>query len=119
MASLTLKQRAEIIFLFEDGHSISAISRELNISRFTVRFWIKRHGEEGQMTDHKNYSGRRAILTAAQVTEMIRRYEENGFTPTSYFAALYDVSAPTIRRVLHRAGLCFRHHAIKVELSMG
>lgn len=55
--ALTLQQRAEILFLHEDGLNISAISRELNISRFTVRFWIRRHGDEGQITDHKSKSG--------------------------------------------------------------
>lgn len=117
MASLTLQQRSEIIFLHENGLTISAISRELNISRFTVRFWIRRHGEEGQITDHRSNSGRRPILTAAQITDMVRHYEGHGFTPTSYFAVLYDVSPRTIRRALHSAGLHYRHHAIKVELQ--
>ncbi|KAJ0179316.1 hypothetical protein K1T71_005028 [Dendrolimus kikuchii] len=56
---------------FETGYNISEISRRLNESRGNVRFWIRRHGEEGELLDHcHNNSGCCPILNAAQKAHM-------------------------------------------------
>jgi len=115
-ANLTIAERAQIIAQFNEGYSISAISRNLNTSRSSVRFWIRREGEEGSLLDRRR-SGRRPALSNNDREFMRREYETNGFIPTNYFAEIFDVSAQTIRSHLHHMGLHHRHYAKKMYLT--
>lgn len=115
---LSVEERAAIISEHEAGYNITEISRRLNVTRDSVRFWIRRHGEEGALVDHRqNNSGRRPILNAAQKSDMRRQYEENGFVSTNHFAQLYDVCPRVIRNALHSMGLHYRRHVKKVALT--
>ncbi|CAG4939602.1 unnamed protein product [Colias eurytheme] len=106
-ANLTIAERAQIIAQFNEGSSISAISRNLNISRHSVRFWIHREGQEGSLLDHRR-SGRRPALSNND-----REREE----PTKHFAEMFDVSAQTIWNHLHYMGLHHRHYVKKIYLT--
>lgn len=114
--NLNLQERAEIISLHRLGYNISDISRELNISRYTTRFWIRREGEEGNLQDHRR-SGRPPALSSEQRETMRRQYEENGFNSTGDFAEEFDVTRETIRQHLHSMGLHYRRHAKKNYLT--
>lgn len=75
MASLA-EQRARIVVLSEEGYGIREISRVLNISRNTVRTWIRRHAEECILEDRRkdNHGVRR--ITNQQSTVVQHHYEE-------------------------------------------
>lgn len=111
------EQRARIIVLSEEGYGIREISRNLNISRNTVRTWIRRHAEEGILEDRRRHNHGVHRLTNQQRIDMQHHYEEHPFTPTRYFAARYDVCLQTIRNYLHGTGLHYRHYAEKVALT--
>lgn len=115
--NLNIQERAAIIQQHEDGFTISEISRNLNLTRYTVRFWIRRYAEEGELIDRRRNSGRRPILGAAQRADMRRQYENNGFVSTNYFAEMYEVCPRVIRNALHSMGLHYRRHANKIALT--
>lgn len=118
MANLE-EQRTRIIVLSEEGYGIREISRELNISRNTVRTWIRRHAREGILEDRRRHNHGVRRLTNEQRVDMQHHYEEHPFTPTRYFAAQHDVCLQTIRNYLHSTGLHYRHYAEKVALTDG
>lgn len=54
--NLNIQEKAAIIDQYENGYTIREISRNLNLTRNTVRFWIRRYAEEGQLIDHGHNS---------------------------------------------------------------
>lgn len=76
--------------LRDQGYGLWEISRELNISRNTVRTWIRRHEDEGVLEDRRRYNHGVRRISLEQRQDMQRYVEEHPFTPTRYFAARYD-----------------------------
>lgn len=65
-----LLQRGIIIGRYQANQSISQITREMGISRNTVKKWIKRHEEEGDVST-RSRSGRPRTTTRAQDASLV------------------------------------------------
>jgi transposase len=74
MANLE-EQRVWIVVLSEEGYGIREISRELNISRNSVRTWILiQHAGEGILEDRRRHNHGVRRLTNEQRVDMQHHY---------------------------------------------
>ena len=71
-AAARLVERARIILLADQGHRVTAIAHQLQLTAITVRTWLKRFNVVGlaSLTD-KPRSGRPATYTPQQVAAVI------------------------------------------------
>lgn len=67
--------------------------------------------------EHRSRSGRRRHIDSDQRQVMVQGYEGNGFTPTRYYAELFDTSLWTVYRALYSEGLHYHRHATKPLLT--
>ncbi|RVE41277.1 hypothetical protein evm_014068 [Chilo suppressalis] len=114
--NLTRQERVQILSLHGHGLNISQISRELHVSRETVRRWVQRDAEEGTIEDHPR-APPVSIITPDRINHMVNVYQEAPFTKTSTFALEYDCNVKTIRNALHKAGVHHRRPAKKIILT--
>lgn len=113
------ERRYRIILMHDQGYGIREIARELDMSRNTVRTWIRRHGEEGILEDRRRYNHGVRLATDRQTLDKQRHYDEHtGTPPTRYFPTHYEVCQETIKNHLHNCtGLHIRQYAKKVALT--
>ncbi|RVE41369.1 hypothetical protein evm_013985 [Chilo suppressalis] len=111
--NLSIQERSRIIALHEEGLNISQISRELGLTRNTVRLWVNRFGDEGHLDTRSRQPEQPFSISAEQVNI----YSVEPFTPTRRYAEEFDCSVRTVRRTLHRAGVHHRRPAKKIILS--
>ncbi|KAF9412565.1 hypothetical protein HW555_008655 [Spodoptera exigua] len=114
--NLSVVERSSIINLRDSGLNISEISRELNMSRNTVKLWLRRFDSEGSL-ERMPRMPQPSILTQERVQRMVSVYEQHPFTPTRLFAEEFDCTAQTIRNGLRRAGIRNRKPAKKILLT--
>lgn len=113
-----LAQRARITALRDVGFSVSDIATQLGISKPTVRRWVQRWDESGNLLDRPR-SGAPRKTSHDDRRRIIQEVENDPFTNTvAVRETLHlDVSADTIRRRLHEAGFHHRSPAKKGRLE--
>ncbi|RVE42718.1 hypothetical protein evm_012630 [Chilo suppressalis] len=104
--NLTIEERKQIIDLNGQGKNISEISRELKISRETVRRWVQRDATEGSIQNRPRVH-LAPIMTFERVTKMLNIYKDDPYADPSFFAIQFDCSVRSIKNALNKAGL---HH---------
>lgn len=109
--------RLQIIDLHEQGVGIHEISRQINVTRNTVRRWVRRYGNEENLIDLRRNNHRPQVITQEQSRLMQRQYMMDAFTPTKHFAEAFEVHPSTVRRHLHTMGLHHRRPAKKIALT--
>ena len=104
--------RARIMLMASDGHSNSAIARELDVSRPTVILWRERFGQGGPqaLTEVKEGRGRKRTISAAKVKEIVVATTQTtppGETHWSCrsMAKAQGVSPATVQRIWDAHGL--------------
>ncbi|KAL7648412.1 UNVERIFIED_CONTAM: hypothetical protein RMT77_000318 [Armadillidium vulgare] len=106
--------RGKIISLFESGQNKTKIARNLGIQVSTVRRWIVRYEEEGNLCDRpKPGAPRKTTLNEEQ--QIIQETIRNPFTNSRAIkrALQLDASDRTIPRRLHANGIHHRTPAVK------
>ncbi|CAG9793046.1 unnamed protein product [Diatraea saccharalis] len=91
--------------------NISKISRELGLTRLTVRLWVNRFEEEGHVDARSRQPEHSYLISAKQSQRMVNLYATAPFTLMRTFAEEFDCSVRTIQRTLHRAGVHHRRPA--------
>ncbi|XP_047998342.1 uncharacterized protein LOC125235798 [Leguminivora glycinivorella] len=109
--------RLQVIDLHEQGVGIREISRQINVTRNTVRRWVRRHGNEENIIDLRRNNHRPQVITQEQSRLMQMQYIMDAFTPTRHFAEAFEVHPSTIRRHLHAMGVHHRRPAKKIALT--
>lgn len=109
--------RAQIVELHQEGIGIHEITRRLNVSRDTVRRWVRRYNAEGNLIDLRQNNHRPLAIAEDQRRLMRRQYIVDGFTSTGRFAEMFDVHPRTIRNCLHAMNLHHRRPAKKIALT--
>lgn len=113
-----LTLRGQIVGMRNSGSSVCSISRQLGICRSTVRKWLQRWEESGNLLDLPRCGGPRKT-TAEQdrrIVDEIRR------TPICNAVLVQrnlelDVCTRTVRRRLHESGYHHRTPAVKEKLE--
>ena len=105
--------RGEIVGMRKAGMSISSIARNVGVTRKTVRLWISREEERGNV-DNLPRNGRPRKTTEAEDERIMEFVNTHPFTNAVDTTAQLnlDVSAQTVRRRWHGAGV---HHRIPAE----
>lgn len=86
--------------LFDEGFGYRSVSRQLGVSKYTVRRWLDnyRHSRAiglGRMTTHKKYAAEQKLaavelfLSGVDKAEVIRRLEINNRALLSKWVAIY------------------------------
>ncbi|KAH9641330.1 hypothetical protein HF086_002652 [Spodoptera exigua] len=114
--NLSRVERNSIINLRDSGLNISEISRELNMSRNTVKLWLRRFDSEGSL-ERMPRMPQPTILTQERVQRMVSIFEQHPFTSTRLLAEEFECTAQTIRNGLRRAGIKNRKPAKKISLT--
>ncbi|KAJ8710262.1 hypothetical protein PYW07_009628 [Mythimna separata] len=101
-ANLNEMERSRIICLRDSGSNISEIARELNMTRNTVRKWIRCYGSEVHVnTMPRNVQPR--IFTPERLQQLVEVYQQQPFTPIRTFSVQYESTTETVRQALKRA----------------
>lgn len=118
MSQLGDFDKGRIIALYEDGYSISAISRALGYSKSTVHLWVKRMGDEGHVNCRRR-SGRPRSTTEVEDQSILRCCDEDPFRTSTEIKNILklNVSRSTIRRRLNKEGRHGRKSAVKEMLK--
>ncbi|KAL7648426.1 UNVERIFIED_CONTAM: hypothetical protein RMT77_000332 [Armadillidium vulgare] len=110
--------RGKIIALFESEQTKTEKARNLGIKVSTVRRWIVRYEEKGNLCDRlKPGALRKTALSEDQ--QIIQETIRNPFTNSRSIkrALQLDSSDRTIRRRLHANGIHHRTPAVKQKLT--
>ena len=110
--------RGRIVGLRESGKSVREIAAHLGISRATVYLWLRRWEEDGNLNNRPK--GRPPRKTTAENDQHIQDAANNDpFTNAEAIREQLqlDVSAQTVRRRLHAAGIHHRTPAKKQVLT--
>ena len=102
--------RAQFVGMRNAGLSISEIARQMGVSRPTVRTWLHRFEESGDLSDMPR-AGRPRQTSAADDGRILADVHDHPFTnavATSERLRL-GVSARTVRRRLHERGIHHRY----------
>jgi transposase len=110
--------RADIILLLDDGHSVSAVARMLRTTRPTVRLWRGRfleHGVSG-LRDAPRPRGRPAAGRDGIVAAIVMAVEQGPPRPVTHWsvrrlAAALDLGRGLVHSVLRGAGI--QPHRVK------
>lgn len=115
-AKITLRGR--IVGMRDQGASMSAIARELGVTRITVRKWCNRWEEAGDLQDQRRCGGPRKTY-AADDQRIMNEVRRNPLTTAVAVrdALRLDVSTETVRRRLHESGVHHRTPALKGKLE--
>ena len=104
--------RARIVLMAGEGHSNSAIARELGVSRPTVIMWRERFAAGGPaaLTEVKAGRGRKRTITAVKIREIVAATTQStppGETHWSCrsMAKARGVSPATVQRIWDAHGL--------------
>lgn len=110
--------RGRIVGMREQGASISAIARELGLTRKTVSKWCNRWEEEGDLRDHPRCGGPRKTSAAddQRIMDEVRRNPHTNAVKIRDVLHL-GVSSDTVRRRLHESGVHHRTPALKGKLE--
>ncbi|KAL7646945.1 UNVERIFIED_CONTAM: hypothetical protein RMT77_002202 [Armadillidium vulgare] len=110
--------RGKIIAMFESGQNKTQIARNLGIHVSTVRRWIVRHEEEGNLCDRPKPGGPRKT-TLNEDQQIIQETIRNPFTNSRAIKRALELEAcdRTIRRRLHENGIHHRTPAVKQKLT--
>jgi len=110
---LSIQQRWEIIFLhfhkLGPKLSIRAIAQELNYSRDTVKIWINRYQETGDVQDEEKHGRKRKTSEKEDldITSMTKKLRTSSSAKISTLISKQgiDISPATVRRRLNEQGL--------------
>ncbi|KAI8423769.1 hypothetical protein MSG28_012791 [Choristoneura fumiferana] len=114
--NLTVTERYRVVFLRDEGRNISHIADELNLSRNTVKRWLRRFDSEGHV-ETRERPQRPRIIGDHRQHEMVCAFEQHPFTSTRSFAERYDCSTDTVRIALHRAGITHKKPVPRISLT--
>jgi transposase len=118
-----VSQRAHMVLLSLERHSVPEIAQWFETCRATVRFWIKRYNREGPPGLYDEPRSGRPSLAGAGVKSKLQELlqhdpQQEGYLATFWTVAMLLVvlarqvqvalSASTLRGVLHRLGLRWR-----------
>jgi transposase len=108
----SVAMRARIVLMAGEGHSNSAIARELGVSRPTVIMWRERFAAGGPaaLTEVKAGRGRKRTITAVKIREIVAATTQStppGETHWSCrsMAKAQGVSPATVQRIWDAHGL--------------
>ncbi|KAL7630239.1 UNVERIFIED_CONTAM: hypothetical protein RMT77_019618 [Armadillidium vulgare] len=109
--------RGKIIGLYESNIAKLQIARQLGTSVQTVRKWVKRHEEDGNLCDRPSPAKPRKT-TQQQDREIVTCVQTNPFTNAKQIKRelQLEVTTTTIRRRLREAGYHHRKPALKEKL---
>ncbi|KAL7634884.1 UNVERIFIED_CONTAM: hypothetical protein RMT77_015261 [Armadillidium vulgare] len=98
--------RRKIVKLFEANIPKLQIARQLGTSVQTVRKWIKRHKEDGNLRDRPSPAVKPRKTTRQQDLEIVNSVQTNPFTNAKQIKRelQLEVTTTTIRRRLREAG---------------
>ena len=113
-----LTQRGQIIGMWEAGHRVAEIATMMGLSKPTVRRWIGRWQESGNLLDRPRCGAPKK--TTPDEDQLIANEVRNN--PLTNASALQetlhlDISTDTIRRRLHAAGIHHHPPATKPKLQ--
>ena len=96
-------QRAQIIYLFNEGHSYRQIAKRLKIKYDTAKRWADKKGEfeETGELKRKKGQGRKPKYTKQQAKRLEKKLEANGMTQKK-LAKCENTSRVTIRKYTRR-----------------
>ena len=105
-ARLTVHGRERIVWLLQNGHSVSEVVEMLGVADKTVRKWRDRHLTEGPagLQDRSSRPHRLHRPTAQAVVDRIEALRRQRLTGQA-IAAETGVSPATVSRILKRLGL--------------
>ncbi|MHB8491735.1 MAG: IS630 family transposase [Solirubrobacteraceae bacterium] len=110
--------RARIVLLAQEGHSNSAIARNLGVSRPTVIMWRERFQAGGPqaLTEVKAGRGRKRTITAQKVKEIVKATTQTTPTAETHWscrsmAKAQGVSAATVQRIWDAH--CLKPHRVR------
>ena len=112
--------RSKIVGLFEAGIDEYDIADQLCVNVKTVKKWVKRHKEGGDLRDRPRSGGPRC--TEQQMDrEIIREVNANPFTTAKEIQKKLNLacSDDTIRRRLHEAGISLGGPPVKQKRLEG
>lgn len=114
----TASQRGQFVGMRKAGFSVSQIAREMGVSRPTVRLWLNRNEESGNLRDLPR-TGRPRLITAEDTERILADISEHPFTNAVEVKTRLqvDFSTRTIRRRLNEAGVHHRIPAVKEFLE--
>src|SRR5678815_5770195 len=106
--------RGRILALFESGQSKIQIARDLGIHVSTVRRWVARHEEEGNLCDRPK-PGRPRTTTENEDQGIFHAARRNSFSNSRAIKRELQLEASdrTIRRRLHAYGIHHRTPVLK------
>ena len=108
--NLSIEERARVVVLVQEGHSMNEVARRMKISRCCVQEIVKKEKETGSVVD-RHRSGRPKVSTERQDRELVRLSLQDRKTTVPELRCRWveasgtSVSAQTVRRRLLAKGL--------------